>query len=210
MRAFSAGAVDFVTKPFRSEELLARVGTHLALREARRALEEQNARLREEIEAHHRSRRTIQCLVEEIRSGHDFGEILGESPALLRLLEQIELVAATDSTVLIQGETGTGKELVARAIHERSPRRERPLSRSTARRCPRAPRERALRPREGRLHRRHPAAPRALRAGGRRHPVPRRGGRAAARAQAKLLRVLQEQEFERVGGSQHACAPTCA
>ena len=54
--AFSVGAVDYVTKPFRSEELLARVGTHLALCPARRALEEQNARLREEIEAHHRSR----------------------------------------------------------------------------------------------------------------------------------------------------------
>ena len=83
VRAFSAGAVDYITKPFRSEELLARVRTHLALREARRSLEEQNARLRDEIEAHNRTKGTVECLVEEIRSSHDFGEVLGESPALL-------------------------------------------------------------------------------------------------------------------------------
>ena len=127
VRAFSAGAVDYITKPFRSEELLARVRTHLALREAHRSLEEQNARLREEIEAHNRTKGTVECLVEEIRSSHDFGEVLGESPALLRLLDEVGQVAGTDSTVLIQGETGTGKELIARAIHGRSQRRERPL-----------------------------------------------------------------------------------
>ena len=54
-------------------------------------------------------------------------EIVGTSPALRHALRQVELVAATDSTVLIRGETGTGKELIARAIHERSPRRERAL-----------------------------------------------------------------------------------
>ena len=79
------------------------------------------------MEAHQRSKATIQCLVEELRPGVSAGEILGESPAIGRLLGEIELVAATDSTVLILGETGTGKELVARAIHERSARRERPL-----------------------------------------------------------------------------------
>jgi formate hydrogenlyase transcriptional activator len=66
-------------------------------------------------------------LQEEIRHEHNFDEIIGSSPALLTVLQQIELAAPTDATVLILGETGTGKELIARAIHNRSPRRERPL-----------------------------------------------------------------------------------
>ncbi len=66
-------------------------------------------------------------LQEEIRSEHNFGEIIGHSPALMSLLQQIDQVAPADSTVLIVGETGTGKELVARAIHERSARRHGPL-----------------------------------------------------------------------------------
>ena len=61
----------------------------------------------------------------EIRTEYDFEEIIGESAALKRILKQAEIVAPTDSTVLIQGETGTGKELIARAIHNLSKRRER-------------------------------------------------------------------------------------
>src|SRR3989454_11128855 len=53
--------------------------------------------------------------------------MVGSSPALLEVLRKTEQVASTDSTVLVYGETGTGKELIARAIHKRSPRRERPL-----------------------------------------------------------------------------------
>jgi formate hydrogenlyase transcriptional activator len=202
VRAFSAGAVDFVTKPFRSEELLARVGTHLALREARRSLEEQNARLREEIEAHNRAKGTIEALVEEIRSSHDFGEILGESPALLRLLDEVGRVAATDSTVLIQGETGTGKELIARAIHGRSQRRERPLIKLN---CAALPRELV----ESELFGHEKGAftgATQQRAG--RFELANGGtlfldevGELPLETQPKLLRVLQEQEFERVGGS---------
>jgi DNA-binding NtrC family response regulator len=202
VRAFSAGAVDFVTKPFRSEELLARVSTHMALRQARRSLEEQNTRLREEIEAHNRAKGTIECLVEEIRSSHDFGEILGESPALIRLLDQVGLVAATDSNVLIQGETGTGKELIARAIHDRSLRRERPLIKIN---CAALPRELveselfghekgaftgATQQRRGRFE---------LADGG--TLFLDEVGELPLETQPKLLRVLQEQEFERVGGS---------
>ncbi|MGH9885085.1 MAG: sigma-54 interaction domain-containing protein, partial [bacterium] len=66
-------------------------------------------------------------LREEIRSEHNFDEIVGNSPALLAVLRQIDQVAPTDSTVLIAGETGTGKELIARAIHDRSGRKGRPL-----------------------------------------------------------------------------------
>ena len=66
-------------------------------------------------------------LQEEIRAEHNFEEIVGNSPALLAVLRKVEQVAPTDSTVLINGETGTGKELIARAIHDRSTRKSRPL-----------------------------------------------------------------------------------
>jgi formate hydrogenlyase transcriptional activator len=66
-------------------------------------------------------------LQEEIRTEHNFEEIVGNSPALLDLLRRVNQVAPTDTTVLIHGETGTGKELIARAIHNRSSRKDRPL-----------------------------------------------------------------------------------
>jgi formate hydrogenlyase transcriptional activator len=66
-------------------------------------------------------------LQEEIQQEHNFAEIVGRSPALSKVLALVETVASTSSTVLVLGETGTGKELVARAIHDRSRRRERPL-----------------------------------------------------------------------------------
>ena len=66
-------------------------------------------------------------LREEVKSQHDFEEIIGESPSIMSVLRQIEQVAPMDSTVLIRGDTGTGKELMARAIHNLSPRRTRSL-----------------------------------------------------------------------------------
>ena len=66
-------------------------------------------------------------LEEEIRTESNFAEIIGESTALRRVLKEVETVAPTDSTVLIRGETGTGKELIARALHDLSPRRARTL-----------------------------------------------------------------------------------
>jgi transcriptional regulator with GAF, ATPase, and Fis domain/tetratricopeptide (TPR) repeat protein len=66
-------------------------------------------------------------LQEEIQGQHNFGEIVGTSPSLLSVLQELERVAPTDSTVLISGETGTGKELIARAIHDRSARKDHPL-----------------------------------------------------------------------------------
>ena len=87
-----------------------------------------NARAFEEIE---RLKRRLELeneyLREEISQSQSAGDIVGSSPALKKVLEQIDLVASTDANVLIQGESGTGKELVARAIHERSQRRDRPL-----------------------------------------------------------------------------------
>ena len=66
-------------------------------------------------------------LREEILGEHNFEEIVGNGPQLTAVLHMIERVAPTDTTVLIIGETGTGKELVARAVHNRSPRRSHPL-----------------------------------------------------------------------------------
>jgi transcriptional regulator with GAF, ATPase, and Fis domain len=186
LRAFKAGAVDYVTKPFQTDELLARVGTHISLRR--------------EIEAHRKSRSTIQYLVEEIRAERH--SIVGDSPALRHVLQQIAQVAPTDSTVLVLGETGTGKELVARAIHEAGARRDRALVKLN---CAALPRELV----ESELFGHEKGAFTGA--------VQQRRGRFEAadggtlfldevgelplEAQAKLLRVLQEREFERVGGS---------
>ena len=202
VRAFSAGAVDYVTKPFQPQELLARVGTHLSLLQARRALQEQNARLRDEIEAHHRSKATIECLIDEIQSNHNFCEIIGASPALTRLLGEVELVAPTNSTVLILGETGTGKELVARAIHRRSPRRGRPLIKIN---CAALPRDLV----ESELFGHEKGAFTGATQQRRGRFELADGGtlfldeiaELPLEAQGKLLRVLQDQEFERVGGT---------
>ena len=67
------------------------------------------------------------CLEEEIRSGVEFEGIVGQSAALREVLEQVEMVATSDATVLLLGETGTGKELIVRALHLRSHRKARPL-----------------------------------------------------------------------------------
>ncbi|MGH8309991.1 MAG: sigma-54-dependent transcriptional regulator, partial [Steroidobacteraceae bacterium] len=142
VRAFEVGADDYVTKPFHQEEVLARVRTQLT----RRALEEALARANEELETRVAARtaelRTALAEVEglkarlqeenrylkqEIAEQANPAEIVGTSPALQKALRKVDMVAATDSTVLIHGETGTGKELIARMIHDRSPRRDRPL-----------------------------------------------------------------------------------
>jgi DNA-binding NtrC family response regulator len=140
VKGFEAGAVDYLTKPFQWEEVLARVRTHLRLRAAERALVDANrtleARVAErtsELETSlaelDRLRRRLQAensyLQQEI--GAEMRNVVGSSRALRAVLEQVQRVAPSDTTVLINGETGTGKELIARAVHEASPRRERPL-----------------------------------------------------------------------------------
>jgi formate hydrogenlyase transcriptional activator len=66
-------------------------------------------------------------LQNEIKAVHNFGELIGQSPALQAVLDKVRSVAPTDASVLITGETGTGKELIASAIHQASKRRDKPL-----------------------------------------------------------------------------------
>ncbi len=186
LRAFGAGAVDYVTKPFESEELLARVQTHIALRR--------------EIESHRRSKAAIRAMVEDLGDGRE--AMVGGSPALAQVRERIAQVAPTDSTVLILGETGSGKELVARAIHAGSRRAGRALIKLN---CAALPRELV----ESELfgHERGAFTGAAqLRRG--RFELADGGtlfldevGELPPEAQAKLLRVLQDGEFERLGGA---------
>ena len=139
-------------------------------------------------------------LLEEIRSEYNFGDLIGESPGLRKVMQQIQLVAPTEATVLITGESGTGKELVARAIHENSPRKSRALIKVN---CSAVPEN--LFESEFFGHMRG-AFTGAVRDKPGRFELADRGtlfldevGEIPLTMQAKLLRVLQEQEIERVG-----------
>jgi formate hydrogenlyase transcriptional activator len=102
-------------------ELLREVANQVALAIANMKSYEEIAALKARLEKEN------VYLQEEIRTEHNFEEIVGDSPPLLALLRRVDQVAPTDSSVLIYGETGTGKELIARAIHDRSNRKNRPL-----------------------------------------------------------------------------------
>jgi formate hydrogenlyase transcriptional activator len=139
-------------------------------------------------------------LEDEIRSEMNFEEILGESPLLRAVLKQVETVAPTDSAVLIQGETGTGKELIARAIHNLSPRREHTFVKVNCAAIPAGLLESELFGHERGAF----TGAIAQRIG--RFELAHRGtifldeiGDIPLELQPKLLRVLQEREFERLG-----------
>ncbi len=141
-------------------------------------------------------------LLDEIRTEYNFEEIIGESPALKRVLEQLQTVAPTDSTILILGETGTGKELIARAIHNLSGRRERTLVKVNCAAIPTGLLESELFGHERGAF----TGAIAQRVG--RFELAHRGtlfldevGDIPLELQPKLLRVLQEQEFERLGSA---------
>ncbi|MES1261760.1 MAG: sigma 54-interacting transcriptional regulator [Acidobacteriota bacterium] len=155
---------------------------------------EQNEALRRELELER------DYLREEVEASGSFGDILGQSLALKRVLQQVEMVAATEANVLVLGESGTGKELIARAIHQRSPRSRKALVKVN---CGSIPRELfeseffghvrgsftgAVRDRVGRFR---------LADGG--TLFLDEVGEIPLDLQSKLLRVLQEGEFERVG-----------
>jgi DNA-binding NtrC family response regulator len=179
--AIKQGAADFITKPFQFDALLHVLRSALE----QRRLRSENAYLRSQLESRYR-----------------IDGLVGRSRALRDLSQLLETVAATSSTVLITGETGTGKELAARAIHHNSTRR---ACRFVAINCAAIPETLleaelfghvrgaftgAVGARQGRLEQAH------------------RGtlfldevGTMSPALQAKLLRVLQEREFERVGDS---------
>ncbi len=160
-----------------------------------------NARVFAEIEQLRRQlEQENEYLREEVRHSGAFGDLIGDSSALQAVVRQIDMVAPTDSSVLVLGESGTGKELVARAIHQRSLRVDRPLIKVN---CAAVPRELyeseffghargsftgALRDRAGRFE---------LADGG--TLFLDEVGEIPLELQAKLLRVLQEGELERVG-----------
>jgi formate hydrogenlyase transcriptional activator len=141
-------------------------------------------------------------LEEEIRTEHSFGEIVGGSAALRRILQQVEAVAPTDATVLICGETGAGKELIARALHDRSPRRQRTFVKLNCAAIPTGLLESELFGHE------KGAFTGAIGQKVGRFELAHHGtlfldevGDIPLELQPKLLRVLQEQEFERLGST---------
>jgi len=175
------GAWDFVSKPFQIDELLHVLDSALE----QRRLQSENAYLRAQLDARYR-----------------FEGIVGKSRVMARLFQLLETVAATASTILISGETGTGKEVVARAIHQSSPRR---LHRFVALNCSAIPETLleaelfghvrgaftgAVGNRQGRMEQAHKGT-----------LFLDEVGTMSQALQMKLLRVLQEREFERVGDS---------
>jgi DNA-binding NtrC family response regulator len=177
VRALKAGAATFLTKPFDDEELLKAI--------------------RQCITSDDEERRYLQS---EIRSERNFDDIVGRSAALHRVLEQVATVAPADATVLVHGETGTGKELVARAIHNLNARRDRPFVRINCAAIPSGLLESELFGHE------RGAFTGALMQKKGRFELADGGslfldeiGDISLELQPKLLRAVQEQEFERLG-----------
>src|SRR5687767_7077147 len=177
--AIKQGAADFITKPFQFDALLHVLSSALE----QRRLRAENAYLRSQLEERYR-----------------FEGLIGRSRVMRDLFQLLETVAATSSTVLITGETGTGKELAARAIHHSSPRR---ANRFVAINCSAIPETLleaelfghargaftgAVGTRQGRLEQAHKGT-----------LFLDEVGTMSPSLQAKLLRVLQQREFERVG-----------
>jgi DNA-binding NtrC family response regulator len=179
VRALKAGAANFLTKPFDDDELLNAIRQCITSDEDERLY-----------------------LESEIRSKQGFEGIVGESDALNKVLEQISIVAPTDSTALLHGETGTGKELIARAIHNLSSRRDRPFVQINCAAIPAGLLESELFGHE------KGAFTGALMQKKGRFELADHGslfldeiGDISLELQPKLLRAVQEQEFERLGSA---------
>ncbi|HEX2278233.1 MAG TPA: sigma 54-interacting transcriptional regulator [Candidatus Tectomicrobia bacterium] len=202
----AVGAINsFQTNAFDEEELhlLELISKHIetAINNARQA-----EALRQALVEVERLKNRLQAenvyLQEELTTVHQCGEFIGNSNALHEVLRRVEQVAPTDATVLIQGETGTGKELIARAIHRRSRHRDRPLVKVNCAALPAGLIESELFGHE------KGAFTGAIARKIGRFELADGGtlfldevGELPLELQAKLLRVLQEGEFERVGGS---------
>ena len=187
VRAMKAGAFEFLTKPFRDEDLLSAVDQAI---NCGRQIEPSNIQLTQK----------QPYPEDELRSEISASGIVGKSAALRRVLQQVNMVAPNDATVLIFGETGTGKELIVRAVHERSRRRDKPLVRVN---CSSIPKE--LFESEFFGHARG-AFTGAIKDRAGRFEAATGGtlfldevGEIPLELQSKLLRVLQEKSYERVG-----------
>lgn len=181
VEAMKLGALDYLPKPFDNDELVLVV---------RRVLEE------------HRLRSELQQLRQEVGERYRFHQLIGRSPAMVRVFERIRKVADTDLTVMVRGASGTGKELVANAIHYNSPRRHRPLVKVNCAAFARDLVESELFGHE------QGAFTGATRARQGKFEAADGGtlfldeiGDMGLETQAKVLRVLQEKTFERVGGN---------
>ncbi|MCO6360746.1 sigma-54-dependent transcriptional regulator [Roseivirga pacifica] len=111
VKAIKAGASDFVMKPWENEKLLATLLSAMTLKSSKdelRLLKEQQAMMNQDLD-------------------HKFKDIIGSSPAMIQVFDTIERVAETDANVLVLGENGTGKELIARALHRNSKRADKPF-----------------------------------------------------------------------------------
>ncbi|MEZ1317801.1 sigma 54-interacting transcriptional regulator [Pseudomonas fluorescens] len=194
-------AVEYTSTPiFEMGRLVGAVVLFRDIRERQRAEQRLREALNEVEQLKQRLEVENQYLQEEIKAERNHHEIVGESPAVLHLIRQIELVAPTDANVLINGESGTGKELIARAIHASSRRSDRPLIRVNCAAIPRDLFESeffghvkgaftgAVNARMGRFE---------LADGG--TLFLDEVGEIPLELQSKLLRVLQDQQFERVG-----------
>ena len=177
--AIRRGATDFVTKPFQFDELLHALNSALE----QRRLKSENAYLRSQLQERYK-----------------FEGVVGRSPKMRAMFQLLETVSVSASTILVTGETGTGKEIVARAIHHNSPRR---AQRFVALNCGAIPETLleaelfghvrgaftgAIGNRQGRMEQAHKGT-----------LFLDEVGTMSAGLQMKLLRVLQEREFERIG-----------
>jgi formate hydrogenlyase transcriptional activator len=176
--------------------LLSRIGTQVAIAVENGLAYRELADLKDKLNKEKR------YLEDEIRTEHNFEEIIGESASLNKVLKQVKVVAPTDSTVLILGETGTGKELLARAIHNLSGRRERTFVKMNCAAIPTGLLESELFGHE------RGAFTGAIATKVGRFELADGGtlfldevGDIPLELQSKLLRVLQEQEFERLGST---------
>lgn len=187
VQAVKLGAFDFITKPFSVDEIEIKIdkalnSRRLTLKNQELSLE--NAYLREEI-------------------GHEFSEIIGKSAAMQTVFSHIKKVAPANSPVLILGNSGTGKELVARAIHVHSNRKDRPFIKVSCAALAQGVLESELFGHE------KGSFSGAIRRKPGRFEIAAQGsifldeiGEIPADIQVKLLRILQEKEFERVGGTE--------
>jgi len=181
----------------------ARATAELVRRQAERQLDDSRKRENRLRRERLRIEAEMAYLREELRNRSDFSDIVGESDGIWKVLRNIDMVASTDSTVLVLGETGTGKELVARAIHKSSKRHNGPFIRVNCAALPESLLESELFGHE------HGAFTGASQQRTGRFELADTGtifldevGEMPLAAQARLLRVLQEQELERVGSSQ--------